>query len=161
MWSTVAHLPDSQARDPRFESTLLPFRSLGNFVLSAMPQFIQLWKLVPSYRRWWKYEWIVFAWLEWLPQKSSWCQTEQVCQGVKCKALWTVKRTGYMHYIKHTFAFIKNNKVCLVRQWMLLTASCYGCVHHSLTNLLNHLRTALCIRSPPEFVLVVDCCNSF
>ena len=43
---------------------------------SAMPQFTQLYKLVAGYRQWWKYEW-----LECFPEKSSWCQNEQVCQG--------------------------------------------------------------------------------
>ena len=37
-------MPDSQSREPRFKSPLLPFQSLGIFVLSAMPQFTQLYK---------------------------------------------------------------------------------------------------------------------
>ena len=34
-------MPDSQSREPEFESLLLPFQSLGIFVLSTVPQFIQ------------------------------------------------------------------------------------------------------------------------
>ena len=47
---------------PAFESPLPPFRSLGIFVLSTMPQLIQLYKLwVPGYRQWLKCDWIVFT----------------------------------------------------------------------------------------------------
>ena len=37
-------IPDSQSREPGFESALLPIRSLGIFVLSTTPLFIQLYK---------------------------------------------------------------------------------------------------------------------
>ena len=33
---------------------------------------------------------------ECVPEKSSWCRNEQVCQGVKCKALCAVQWTGYI-----------------------------------------------------------------
>ena len=36
--------PESQSREPGFESPLLPFRRLGIFVLSTMPQLTQLYK---------------------------------------------------------------------------------------------------------------------
>ena len=36
-------MADSQSTEPGFESSLLPIRSLGNFVLSTMPQFTQLY----------------------------------------------------------------------------------------------------------------------
>ena len=35
-------MQDSQIREPGFEPTLIPFRSLEIFVLSTMPQFIHL-----------------------------------------------------------------------------------------------------------------------
>ena len=38
-------MPDSQSREPRFESPLLMFRSLGTFVLSMVPQFTQLYNV--------------------------------------------------------------------------------------------------------------------
>ena len=41
--------------------SLLLFRSLGIFVFPTMPQFSKLYKWVPSYRRLWKCEWIVFV----------------------------------------------------------------------------------------------------
>ena len=37
-------MPDSQSREPGFESPLLPLRSLGIFVLCTMPRFSQLYK---------------------------------------------------------------------------------------------------------------------
>ena len=37
-------MPDSQSREPGFESPLLLFQSLGIFVLSTMPQFTQLYE---------------------------------------------------------------------------------------------------------------------
>ena len=37
-------MPDSQSRDPAFESPLLPFKSLSISFLSTMPQFTQLYK---------------------------------------------------------------------------------------------------------------------
>ena len=42
-------MPDSQPRGLGLDSTLLPFRSLGMFVLSTMPQFTQLYTWVPAY----------------------------------------------------------------------------------------------------------------
>ena len=50
-------MPDSQST----ESPLLPFRSLGIFVLSMTPQFTELYKWIPGYRRSWKCDWIVAA----------------------------------------------------------------------------------------------------
>ena len=49
---------------------------------------------------------------ECFPEMSSWCQNEQVCQGVKCKVFWTIRRTGYrMRYKyykkKHTFTCLR------------------------------------------------------
>ena len=35
-------MPDSQSREPRFESPVLPFRSLGILALFMTPQFTQL-----------------------------------------------------------------------------------------------------------------------
>ena len=58
---------DSQSREPGFEYPLC-----YRFV-------VWTWD-----RQQWKYERIVFviaAWLECFPEKSSWCQNEQVCQG--------------------------------------------------------------------------------
>ena len=37
-------MPDSQSRDPGFESPLLPFRSVGIFVRFTTPQSTQLYK---------------------------------------------------------------------------------------------------------------------
>ena len=51
--SSVGRMPDSQSREPGFESPLLPFRSLGIFFHFTTPQ---LYKLVPGYRQWWKCE---------------------------------------------------------------------------------------------------------
>ena len=97
---SVGHgrMPDSQSREPGFESPLLPFRSLCMFVLCTVPRFSQLYKWVPGYGRWWKCEWIVFArncCMARMKEKSNRCQNEQVCQEVKCKVLWAVQQTGY------------------------------------------------------------------
>ena len=54
-------MPDSQSRKPWFKSHFRPFRSLAIFVLSMTPQVTKLYKWVPCYRQWWKYEWIVFG----------------------------------------------------------------------------------------------------
>ena len=59
--SSVGRMPDSQSREPGFESPLIPFRSLGIFFHFTMPQSTQLYKWVPGYRQWWKCEWIVVA----------------------------------------------------------------------------------------------------
>ena len=101
--STVAQLgrmPDTSSREPGIESPLLLLRRLDIFVISTTPQFTQLYKRVPFYRQWRKY---VSEWssrsncsvAECFPEKSSWYRNEQVCQGVKCKALWLVRRTRY------------------------------------------------------------------
>ena len=50
----IGRMSDSQSREPEFESPVLSFLSLGNFILSTMPRLTQLFKLVPGYRRWWK-----------------------------------------------------------------------------------------------------------
>ena len=42
--SSVGRMPDSQSREPGFESPLLPFRSLGIFFHFTMPQSTQLYK---------------------------------------------------------------------------------------------------------------------
>ena len=42
--SSVGRMPDSQAREPGFESPLLPFRSLGIFFHFTTPQSTQLYK---------------------------------------------------------------------------------------------------------------------
>ena len=42
----------------------------------------------------------ICSFTESFPEQSSCCRNEQVCQGVKCIALWAVQRTGYMCYIK-------------------------------------------------------------
>ena len=41
-WSARGRTPDSQPKGIVFEYTLLPFRSLSNFVLSQMHQFTKL-----------------------------------------------------------------------------------------------------------------------
>ena len=41
--SSVGRMPDSQSRDPGFESPLLPFRSLGIFFHFTTPQSTQLY----------------------------------------------------------------------------------------------------------------------
>ena len=43
-------------REPGFEFPLLPFRSLGIFVLFTAPQSTHLYKRVPGYRQWWRCE---------------------------------------------------------------------------------------------------------
>ena len=58
---TSGRMPDSQSREPGFESPLIPFRSLGIFFHFTTPQSTQLYKWVPGYRQWWKCEWIVVA----------------------------------------------------------------------------------------------------
>ena len=50
--SSVGRMPDSQSREPGFESPLLPFRSLGIFFHFTTPQSTQLYKWVPGYRQW-------------------------------------------------------------------------------------------------------------
>ena len=52
--------PDSQSREPVFQSPLLLFQSLGIFVLTPWPQLTQLCKWVPGYRLW-KCKWLVVA----------------------------------------------------------------------------------------------------
>ena len=42
--SSVGRMPDSQSREPGFESPLLPFRSLGIFFHFTTPQSSQLYK---------------------------------------------------------------------------------------------------------------------
>ena len=42
--SSVGRMPDSQSREPGFESPLLPFRSLGIFFHFTTPQPTQLYK---------------------------------------------------------------------------------------------------------------------
>ena len=42
--SSVGRMPDSQSREPGFESPLLPFRSLGIFFHFTTPQSTQLYK---------------------------------------------------------------------------------------------------------------------
>ena len=42
--SSVGRMPDSQSREPGFESLLLPFRSLGIFFHFTTPQSTQLYK---------------------------------------------------------------------------------------------------------------------
>ena len=97
-------LPDSQLREPGFESPLLPFQSLGIFVLSTTPQFPELNKWVPGYRQWWKYEWLVVACnccvARMLPKKPSWCRNEQVCQGwsIKCFELFITPLINNIYY---------------------------------------------------------------
>ena len=41
--SSVGRMPDSQSREPGFESPLIPFRSLGIFFHFTMPQSTQLY----------------------------------------------------------------------------------------------------------------------
>ena len=40
----IGRMPDSQSREPGFESPLIPFRSLGIFFHFTTPQSIQLYK---------------------------------------------------------------------------------------------------------------------
>ena len=42
--SSVGRMPDSQSREPGFESPMLPFRSLGIFFHFTTPQSTQLYK---------------------------------------------------------------------------------------------------------------------
>ena len=42
--SSVGRMPDSQSREPGFESPLLSFRSLGIFFHFTTPQSTQLYK---------------------------------------------------------------------------------------------------------------------
>ena len=42
--SSVGRTPDSQSREPGFESPVLPFRSLGIFFHFTTPQSTQLYK---------------------------------------------------------------------------------------------------------------------
>ena len=59
---------------PISESLSLLFQNLGNFVFSMLPQFTRLY--------------------ECFPEKSSWCQNEQVCQGVKSST--TVRASAHV-----------------------------------------------------------------
>ena len=72
--SLSGRTPDSQSREPGFESSLLLFWRLGIIILSTTPQLTQLYKWVHDYRQWWKCEWVVFArnftWLECRASKS-------------------------------------------------------------------------------------------
>ena len=74
-------------REPGFESPLLPFRSLGIFVYSTVPQLTQLYKWVPGYRQQLKCDWIVLL--------RGWnaSQRGQVHAGMNRSARgWSVKR---------------------------------------------------------------------
>ena len=42
--SSVGRMPDSQSREPGFESPLLPFQSLGIFFHFTTPQSTQMYK---------------------------------------------------------------------------------------------------------------------
>ena len=80
-------MPDSQSRDPGFESPLLPFQSLGIFVLSMRPQatkHINEYLAIDSGGNVSGYSLrVLAAWLECFQEKLSWCWNEQVCQGRK------------------------------------------------------------------------------
>ena len=84
-------------REPGFESPLLLFRSLGNLFLSIDSlSCINEYLAIDSGGNVIKWSSpVVAAWLECFLEKSSWCRNEQVCQGVKCKALSAVQQTGY------------------------------------------------------------------
>ena len=55
-WSAVECRIRNQG-SPGSNPPLLPFRSLGIFVISMMHLFTQLYKWVPGCRQWWKIEW--------------------------------------------------------------------------------------------------------
>ena len=76
---------------------------LMTFSFSTKPRFNHLYKLLPGFRLWWKYVWVVEICMnsclmrncnvaECFPEKSSWYRKEQ---GVKCYVLWAAWRTGY------------------------------------------------------------------
>ena len=86
-------MPDSQSREPGFESLELPFEA---WAFSFSPRRHSLLACINEYlakdsggnvselsSR------VIGAWLECFPEKPSWCLNEQVCQegGKTCKAL--------------------------------------------------------------------------
>ena len=72
------------SREPGFESLLLPFQCLDIFFLRDAPVHSAVvgGGNVNEYS-----SRVIAMWLECLPEKSSWCRNEQVCQRVKLKAL--------------------------------------------------------------------------
>ena len=56
-------MPDSQSREPGFESPLLLFRSLGILFHSKTPQFTYLYKEVSDHRQRWKCQWCLCAFI--------------------------------------------------------------------------------------------------
>ena len=67
-----------------------PFATISKFVLFTTSQSTQLYEYlaIDSGGNLSEYSSrAIAAWLECFPEKSSWCRNEQVCQGVKCKAL--------------------------------------------------------------------------
>ena len=63
---------------------------------------------------------VIASWLECFPEKPSWCQNEQVCQGVKYKVLleWS-KRLYAVLYIKIYICCCRCqcSEVCTTRPW--------------------------------------------
>ena len=55
--SSVGRMPDSQSREPGFESPFATVSKIGHFSFTSQtPLFTQLYKLVPGYRQWWQCE---------------------------------------------------------------------------------------------------------
>ena len=83
MWSAVAQ----QSTETGFVSLLLPFRSLGIFVLSTMPQFTQLYKWVPGDRHWCTDMLVVIC--EWIIFARNCCMARTLTREVELVSEWT------------------------------------------------------------------------
>ena len=79
---------------------LLPFRSLGIFDVPRYPSSLGYLNKYQT-TDWWKYymgEYFSYSncsIAECFPKKLGWWRNEQVCHGVKCKAIWAVLWIGW------------------------------------------------------------------
>ena len=96
---------------------LLPFRSLGMFVLSTTPQLTQLYKWVSGYRQY-PVEigvnslHIIAPKLECFPEKLSWCRNEQVCRGRGGGVPWFPWQIGLIPLVYHNRKALQRTGYC-------------------------------------------------
>ena len=95
------------ARTPMIESARVRIPLCYSF--KTLASSFSLWcpssiSYINCYRQCWECEWIVSVRNCSGTRMLPWCRNEQVCQGVKCKALWSVQWTGCS---QHTCSIVK------------------------------------------------------